>query len=213
MPWLSVVIPLYNCEPYIAMCLDSILQQGLEESEYEVVVVNDGSTDKGADIASEYCKSYVNFRLLNKENGGISSARNLGMDEAKGEYIYFVDADDRLIANGMRTLYDSYLRGKKHPDMITFWSHTVDRYYKAKDWDYIRPHKELFRGSFPDYANTYGIGFAPVWNRILSRKFLVDNNIRFRPFISPKIGGFWRNCFKWRVARLLPQVSIFIVIA
>ena len=92
--WLSYIIPLYNCGAYIGAFLNSVLAQGLEADEYEVIVVNDGSTDDGGEIVAQYCREHSNFQLIEKENGGVSSARNRGIDEARGEYIYFMDADD-----------------------------------------------------------------------------------------------------------------------
>lgn len=179
--WLSFVIPLYNCEKYICTCLDSILNQGLEHDEYEVVVVNDGSTDDGASIVSGFCYRYNNFRLINKENGGVASARNRGIEEAKGEYIHFMDADDRLLPGGMRTLRDSILKGNPHVDMVTFWSRTVDRHYDSDEWEHIRPFKVLYKGTFLDYGNKYGFGWSSCL-RIIQRDFLVKNNIRFKNY-------------------------------
>ncbi len=181
MLWLSYIIPLYNNKPYVSMCLDSILMQGLEEEEYEVIVVNDGSTDKGETIVEDYCLAHANFHLKNKENGGVSSARNLGIKEARGTYLYFMDADDRLLPNGMRVLYDTYLKGCNNPDMLTFCSHTVDKHYNPRKWDYIGPHKELFCGSFLEYGNIYGFGWS-VCTRIFSRYFIWKNDIRFLPY-------------------------------
>ncbi len=179
--WLSFVIPLYNCEKYIGICLDSILQQGLEEKEYEVLVINDGSIDQGASVVEEYCHRHPNFRLINKENGGVASARNRGIEESKGTYIHFMDADDRLLPNGMKTLRDDYLIKGKRPDMILFWSHTVDKYYNKKVWGHIRPHQMIFRGTFLDYGKKYGFGWN-VWSRIISHQFLTKNNIRFSQY-------------------------------
>ena len=65
--WLSYIIPFYNCGEYITICLDSVLAQGIAPDEYEVIVVNDGSTDNGADIVSKYCKKHSNIRLINKK--------------------------------------------------------------------------------------------------------------------------------------------------
>lgn len=107
--WLSIIIPLYNCEQYIATCLDSLLKQGLDANDYEIIVVNDGCTDNSAGIVQGYCTHHNNMRLINKPNGGVSSARNRGIDDAKGEYIYFCDADDYILPNGLSILQNEYL--------------------------------------------------------------------------------------------------------
>lgn len=95
-PLLSVIIPMYNCAPVITRCLDSI-----DYPDCEILVVNDGSTDNGADVVNQYAISHPNVRLITKENGGASSARNRGIKEAAGKYIVFVDADDYLSQGGL----------------------------------------------------------------------------------------------------------------
>lgn len=101
---LSIIIPVYNVEKYISRCLDSIFQQDIPYSEYEVILVNDGSPDNSAGIIAEYKKRYPNIIYLEKENGGPSSARNKGIDNAKGDYIWFVDADDKIEENCLNEL-------------------------------------------------------------------------------------------------------------
>ncbi len=182
MLWLSYIIPMYNSEAYISICLDSILLQGLDEVEYEVIVVNDGSTDRSGEIVSRYCEEHSNFRLLNKENGGVSSARNVGIEEAKGEYIYFMDSDDRLLPKGMQIIRDCYLRRYPQTDMITFYSHTVDKHYEPKKWEHIHPHKLLFHGTFLEYGNQYGFGWS-VCFRIISRCLIMENELRFKSYV------------------------------
>lgn len=90
---ISVVVPVYNVENYIVKCLESIVNQDYKD--FELLVVNDGSKDNGIKYAEEYLKSTdVNYRIINKENGGLASARNAGIRQAKGDYIAFVDSDD-----------------------------------------------------------------------------------------------------------------------
>ena len=84
-PLLSVIIPMYNCAPVIVRCLDSI-----DYYDCEIIVVNDGSKDTGAEIVEKYAATHPNVRLINKSNGGVSSARNLGIQEAVGKYISFI---------------------------------------------------------------------------------------------------------------------------
>ena len=88
---LSIIIPVYNVEQYIGKCLDSCLNQDLPKDEYEIVVVDDGSPDNSSSIVEGYMKKYSNIRLIHRENGGLSAARNTGLKEAKGENERFVD--------------------------------------------------------------------------------------------------------------------------
>ena len=102
-PLVSVVIPVYNVEKYLAECLDSVIGQTLRE--IEIICVNDGSTDSSAAIAEEYVRRDSRVKLISQPNGGLSAARNTGMKAAKGEYIYFLDSDDYLTANALEELY------------------------------------------------------------------------------------------------------------
>ena len=88
----SVIIPVYNVERYLRKCLDSILIQSFKD--FEVILVDDGSKDKSGTICDEYATKDERISVLHKENGGVSSARNAGIDKASGEWILFVDADD-----------------------------------------------------------------------------------------------------------------------
>lgn len=96
---LSIIISLYNKKNYIEACLRSVLDQDISEQEYEIIVVNDGSTDLSENIVEPYSIKYENVHLINQVNGGPSAARNNGYDLAKGEYVYFLDADDNLAPN------------------------------------------------------------------------------------------------------------------
>jgi len=96
---LSFIIPVYNVEKYIRECVESILQQITDEC--EIILVNDGSTDSSGDICSQYAENDMRIHVINKENGGLSSARNAGLTIAKGKYITFVDSDDKVFANSI----------------------------------------------------------------------------------------------------------------
>jgi glycosyltransferase involved in cell wall biosynthesis len=91
-PLISLIIPIYNVEQYLIECLESVAAQTYQN--LEVLLINDGSTDKSAEIAQEYAEKYAHFTLFDKENGGLSDARNYGIDCCQGEYIVFMDSDD-----------------------------------------------------------------------------------------------------------------------
>ena len=98
-PLISVVIPAYNAEQFLDETLESVLSQTYEN--WECIIVNDGSTDSTESVAKKWCEKDSRFRLTNKENGGLSSARNWGIKESKAEYIAFLDADDILIPDSL----------------------------------------------------------------------------------------------------------------
>jgi CDP-glycerol glycerophosphotransferase len=102
MPRISVVVPIYNVEEYLPACLDSVARQTVDD--FEVVMVNDGSTDRSAEIAGQYGRRDPRFRLVQQENAGLSAARNTGIDAATGEFIAFLDSDDVLPPNAYELL-------------------------------------------------------------------------------------------------------------
>src|SRR5690606_27364966 len=102
MPKVSVIIPVYNAEKYLRECLDSVLAQTF--TDFEVLLINDGSTDASGKICDEYAEKDSRIKVFHKENGGVSSARNLGLDNAKGEWISFVDSDDTIEQETLATL-------------------------------------------------------------------------------------------------------------
>lgn len=116
MPKLSFVVPVYNTEKQLRICLDSILNQ--TNKDFEVVLINDGSTDNSEQICKEYIKRYPGkFEYISKENTGIADTRNLGISKSKGEYVCFVDADD-YIANDLLEKLIPYL--EKMPDLVKY---------------------------------------------------------------------------------------------
>lgn len=98
----SIIIPVYNALSKLPIVIDSILKQTYQD--YEVLLVDDGSNDGSGKLCDDYSEKYPHFRAFHKINGGQSSARNLGIKEAKGEYIYFADDDDELLPNCLETL-------------------------------------------------------------------------------------------------------------
>ena len=104
---ISIIVPIYNAENYLKSCLDSVLSQTFKD--FEVLMVNDGSTDSSATICQAYVEYDSRFRYFEKENGGLSDARNYGLDRAQGAYITFLDADDFLFENYLEKLYQASL--------------------------------------------------------------------------------------------------------
>ena len=99
----SIIIPIYNVEEYLEECLKSAVNQSLQE--IEIICVNDGTPDNSMDIVKRYAAADHRIVIVEKENGGLSSARNAGLQAAKGEYVYFLDSDDYILENAMEVLY------------------------------------------------------------------------------------------------------------
>jgi glycosyltransferase involved in cell wall biosynthesis len=173
---LSVVIPLYNKEKYIDRCLKSLLIQDLPSSEYEIIIVDDGSTDSSCSIVQEYEDKYENVYLYRQKNGGAGAARNNGLSKSRGVYVYFLDADDYIVSNVLKLLLG--LAEKNDLEILGFntkyvsdGSHTDSSTKNIKDLTV-----EVMDGmSF--IANR---GFRnEAWWYIIKKRFLLDTGIKF----------------------------------
>ncbi len=177
---LSIVIPVYNVERYIAQCLDSLLQQDLEEDSYEVILVDDGSTDGSAAVCNDYVKRYPDvFHLISQPNGGVSSARNTGLRAAKGEFVTFVDSDDWVARGGYRYIFDSIDSDKS--DKVLFYSVTLDKIELSKhsyDGYKVKPATRpiIYTTGLAFLEERYNFS---VCNVLWRRSFLLSHNLFF----------------------------------
>ena len=121
---LSIIVPVYNAEKFLDACLLSLMNQGLSYEDYEIIIINDGSTDKSYDIAQKYVGLYDNIRLFSQENKGQSAARNVGLDNCRGDYVAFVDSDDLIIEN---TFCQILSTTKMESDIITYRMKIYDK--------------------------------------------------------------------------------------
>ena len=118
---ISVVIPVYNKAEYIGGCLESLLQQNFDS--FEIICVCDGSTDNSADICDQWAAKEQRIRVIHKDNGGVTEARRRGVEEAQGQYLMFVDADDKLLPGAMQLLYDAIEQSQADEVIATFHTH------------------------------------------------------------------------------------------
>jgi len=112
----SIIVPIYNVEKYLRKCLDSLVNQTFDD--YEIICVNDGSPDNSQAIVDEYKGRYSNIVSIIQKNKGLGGARNTGIENAKGDYIMFVDSDDELVNNALEKLYDTAIKGNH--DLVCF---------------------------------------------------------------------------------------------
>ena len=101
---ISLIVPVYNVEKYIEKCLLSCLKQDIPQSDYEIIVVNDGSPDSSLAIAERIAAAATNIIIVSQKNGGLSAARNTGLKIAKGDYIWFIDSDDTIKENCLKSI-------------------------------------------------------------------------------------------------------------
>ncbi|WP_164667396.1 glycosyltransferase family 2 protein [Virgibacillus doumboii] len=171
-PEISIIVPVYNSSPYIKKCLDSILTQTFKN--FELIVVNDGSTDHSGDICNQYAQKDNRVRVVHKKNGGVASARNTGLEMAKGEYVSFVDGDDWIYEDMYLILYELC---KKTKSDISICSNDrevngevirVEREEFIKEMDNIEAMKQLFTAKYYRFA---------VWGKLYRKRCF--NNIRY----------------------------------
>ncbi len=170
--FLTIIIPVYNVERYLPMCLNSVICQGLED--YEVVLVNDGSTDESGNICDEYASKHSNFSVIHQENMGVAAARNCGIAEAKGEYLMFLDSDDFLVPNTIAPLLK--LAQQKHLDVIGFSYEEVSEDAVELSRERLEDSKkiEIFKGVEYIAHHNYP---AQVWWYLVRRELLVSNGL------------------------------------
>jgi len=180
MPKVSIIIPVYNAEKYLDKCLNSVFKQTFED--YEVICVNDGSTDKSLDILTSYKRSHPNLILINQMNQGVSIARNHAMSYSKGEYIFFLDADDAIHPQCIEILY--YFATTHNVSLVyTTHSNNFTSFHPDyKQIKYVKFSEPLFNCI---RNNSFPIGFQ-VWGK-LYKKSLLDGltfipNIHFEDF-------------------------------
>lgn len=173
---LSYIIPLYNTEAYIVRCLRSIIAQDLPEGGYEVIVVDDGSTDGGRELVEALAAEHPQVRLLSQTNAGVSAARNKALDAARGRFVQFVDSDDYLAEGMMQSLLQRAI--DESLDVLVFNYNCVD----ADGND--RPHDR--DDNYPSTAAMTGVDYLEhhsmtpyVWRFLVRRDYLNQGNWRF----------------------------------
>lgn len=175
---ISIIVPIYNVEKYLRMCLDSIEHQTY--SNIEVLLINDGSPDSSGEICQEYVARDSRFRYFEKENGGLSDARNYGIERSNGVYLTFVDSDDWLSLTYVEDLYQAAIRN----DADTVVSHYTlynenDKNYYVHIWDdYFEKTytSEEIIAALPS-LELNGLIFVTSWGNLFKKKLF--NNIRF----------------------------------
>lgn len=125
---LSIVVPVYKVEQYLHKCIDSLLDQDMPSDEYEIILVDDGSPDRCGEICEEYAARFAHVKVIHRENGGLSAARNSGMAIVQGQYIQFVDSDDYLEPNVLKTLVDKMIADRL--DVLRFNYQNVNEKYE-----------------------------------------------------------------------------------
>lgn len=178
MPFVSLIIPIYNAEKYLRRCLDSAMQQTF--SDMEIIVVNDGSDDSSLDICREYEQLDSRFRVIDKANTGVSDSRNCALEAAQGEYLQFLDSDDWLAPDATESLV--YAAKKFDCDLVIADFYRVDGAVFTEK-QHIRERGLLTREQYAEYmmqdpADFY---YGVLWNKLYRRSIIDRYQIRMNP--------------------------------
>lgn len=165
MPKVSIIVPVYNVEEYLERCLDSLVNQTLKD--IEIIIVNDGSTDGSKEIIQKYLNKYKNIVYLEKENGGLSSARNYGIPYAKGEYIGFVDSDDYVEITMYEKMYNKAVEEKSDMVECDFI------------WEYPNKKIEDIGKIYSGKKEAIVEARVVAWNKIIKKDIIEKTKITF----------------------------------
>ncbi len=174
-PKVSIIVPIYNVEPYLRRCVDSVLIQSL--ADIEIILVDDGSHDGCPCICDEYAAMDNRIQVIHKMNGGLSDARNKGLEIVSGEYVGFVDGDDRI---GVKMYETLYINAKKHNAEVSFcnYARVVDGVTKPKEQEILTDCLNLCGLDLQDCFSDHCFAES-VCTCIFKTSFLIDNSINF----------------------------------
>ena len=218
---ISVIMGVYNCEDYIREALDSVVNQTIM-NDLEVIMVDDGSFDNSRYIIDEYCRNYENFHAFHIQHGGVNIARNFGLEQSRGEYIHFMDADDYIASDAYEKLYDLANRHDHDVVMGKFLRFDEKRY-----WEIDIP-KFVFKNIDGTVESTT-LQSTPelswdmfLWNKLYKRSFLEENSITFpdkdltyqdnlfsiEVYAKAKTIGMLNECvYYWRKRQKTPSIT------
>ena len=171
---ISIIVPVYNTEKYLDRCIQSILSQTY--TDFELLLINDGSTDSSGAICDKYAEQDSRVRVFHKENGGVSSARNVGLDNAKGEWVTFCDSDDWV----ENCWLDTFVDNSENTDLVVQGFNNVGLYnlYEFPLTSFSGDVKEALHLLFENKV----VGYTFI--KLFKRKFLEKYNIKFNETIK-----------------------------
>ena len=173
---LSILIPMYNVENYIGNCLDSVINQDIPVNEYEIIVMDDGSTDSSKTIADSYSKKHNNIIVYSQANIGLYATRNKLLELAQGDYIYNLDSDDYIVSGCLKALLN--IAFNDNLDFLGFES------LKTPRLDLVKPRSEANFNNFKicsgvDFLSNIKFHNITVWWYLVKRDFIISNNLKF----------------------------------
>lgn len=175
-PIVSILVPVYNVSKYLRQCLDSLVNQTL--SDIEIICVNDGSTDESGKILQEYAAVDSRIVVVNKDNGGLPSARNAGLDVARGKYVGFVDGDDYVDSDMYRKMYNAAIAN--NADIVVCGGHLFPKEEKASQWlkDVLSPRDITYRAGGEEALYSERGAKPFLWRDLIKKQLIDEHNFR-----------------------------------
>jgi len=208
---ISVIVPIFNVDKYLNRCIDSIIQQTYKN--IEIILVDDGSTDKSGKIADEYKKLDARTKVIHQKNIGLPGARNSGLKIASGEYVSFIDSDDKIDSTMMeefvKTIVENY-----YPDIVTSdiyqYSQDNKKFSRVKNNSYIYNKlihkKQIIDNYLKPLFGSDARNSPSVCNKLYKYKFLKEKNITFDETL-PRAEDFWFNILAFQKAETLYSID------
>ncbi len=230
---LSIIIPVYNVEKYIRPCLESVFRQGLDDNDFEVIVVNDGTPDHSMEIVASFAELHHNVNIVEQSNQGLSAARNTGLDNAKGDYIFFLDSDDILIPDTLPLLLkeaeshntdmavadfvkmdDDAIEATQLSTLNTQHS-TLNAQLSTLNTQHSTPSAQcptpkILSGTEMFLGKLFNPRACYVWHTLYKHTFLLQNGLRFIPGIYFEDVPFTTNCYLKADRCLFTKLPIYI---
>ena len=191
---LSIIVPVYGVEKYIRSCVESIFRQNIDESSFEVIIVNDGTPDRSMEMIRDIISQHPNISIINQENLSLSVARNNGVAKAKGEYILMPDSDDLLVDDSLPLILEVALESKADIVVADFLEMTAEEIENHKFVRQLKWQVKEMSGEklFIDDLNPRQ---CYVWRSLFRRDFLQKNHIEFVPKIRYQDVPFTHECY------------------
>ena len=168
---ISIIVPIYNVEKYLEFCLDSILNQTYQD--FEVILVDDGSTDSSGQICDEYCSNDPRFRVIHQDNQGSSLTRNVGLSQSNGEYLYFLDSDDFIHPFTLEYLYQALQESKADISICKYIRTNQRKVDDVGQLSYqVINQSQLYAGIFG--PGEFEMIYCAVWNKLYRREIIGD---------------------------------------
>ncbi len=193
---LSIIVPVYNVEKYVHACLESIFKQELDDASFEVIIVNDGSTDRSMEMIEHIISQHRNITVINQDNKGLSIARNNGIANAKGKYILMPDSDDLLIENSLKPLLEIALESQADLIVADFKSMT-DNEIEQTNTSLLQLEMFNYREKTGEelFLEDLNPHHCYVWRTLYRSDFLKENNMSFVPGIYIEDVPFTHECY------------------